>query len=135
MKKTQNPVRRTKKKLNLPKMKNNSKAISMCTAIVLGPIVTVLAISIVYIAWWGLSKLFYLLHSWMTAAAVPWVNEAWPYVLGIWAFVLITSVGFTVFSEKKENEKKIKKSFFSNPDPVIEEEVFPSFEPEDLSNS
>lgn len=106
MKKTHNPVRRAPKKISLPKeVKDNSKAVNMFKAIVFGPILAAFAISLVYVAWWGLSKLFYLLHGWMTASVVPWVEGAWPYVLVIWAFVLITSIAFAVLSDKKKAEK------------------------------
>ena len=103
MKKTHTPTRRTPKKVTV--LKDNPKAANMLKAIVLGPIVATLAISVVYIAWWGLSKLFYLIHSWMIASVVPWVEGAWPYVLGIWAFVLITSIAFAVLSDKKKAGK------------------------------
>lgn len=87
--------------------KCNSKVLNLLKSILLGPIITSLAIAILYIAWWGLSKTFYTLHNWVLTTVEPWVEGAWPYVLGIWAFVLITSLAYSMLaSEKKEKNVK-----------------------------
>ena len=109
MKKTQNqaqPKTRRTKKVSLPKLKSNSKATPIFKSVLLGPIIVSLIIAIIYVGWWGLSKLFYLLHGWMTTSVLSWAHGAWPYVLGIWAFVLITSVAYTLLSEKKKVTEK-----------------------------
>ena len=102
MKKTQNSARRTPKKVNV----QDSKAIPILKSVLLGPVIVSFIIAAIYIAWWGLSKAFYVLHNWMTTSVLGWIEGAWPYVLGIWAFVLITSVAYAVFSEKKKITEK-----------------------------
>lgn len=140
MKKTQNNSARnprSKKKMNLPKLNSSSKAIPILKAVLLGPVIVSLIIAIIYVAWWGLSKLFYLLHGWMTTSVLSWVEGAWPYVLGIWAFFLITSVAYTLLAEKKKFTEKAmleKNSNVSQADAFEgESEVFkPPFNGEDV---
>ena len=144
MKKQTQTTRRTKKsqkKVNLPKLNSNSKAMPIFKTVLLGPIIVSLIFAMIYLAWWGLSKLFYLLHGWMTTSVLSWVEGAWPYVLGIWAFVLITSVAYTLLAEKK---KFTEKASLENGSDAIQADAFedgsemftPPFNGEDIfSNS
>lgn len=130
-------VRRTPKKVKMPKMGKDSKATPIFKAVLLGPIIVSFIIAIFYLAWWGLAKLFYLLHGWMTTSVLSWVEGAWPYVLGIWAFVLITSVAYTLLAEKK---KFTEKASLENGSDAIQADAFedgsemfkPTFNGEDI---
>ena len=137
MKKTQNSARRTPKKVNAP----DSKAIPILKSVLLGPVIVSFIIAAIYIAWWGLSKAFYVLHNWMTTSVLGWIEGAWPYVLGIWAFILITSVAYVVMSEKRKVTEKamLKKNSDDSQADAFEDgsEMFtPPFNGEDIfSNS
>ena len=78
-------------------------------ALIFGPTIATLIMTLVYIALWGFSKAFSALHAVVTAYLVPWVTTNWPIIVGIWALISLTSVVFH-FVEQYQNEmKKVKK--------------------------
>ena len=76
-------------------------------ATIIAPAISIGACTILYVVWWIFSKLFYTIHTWMTAGVWPWFKEAWGYIIGIWLFIIITSIIYTVIIEKKNFKKQI----------------------------
>lgn len=79
-------------------------------ALIFGPTSAILSLMLIYIAWWGVSKVFMALHAVVTAHFVPWVGANWPIILGIWALIAFTSVVYYfVTQNQKETKKESKK--------------------------
>ena len=86
---------------------NNAKVLTIFKSVLLGPIATILVCGILYFLWWGISRVFYTLHWWVKESVIPWAQEAWPYMLGIWGFILITSIIYAIVAETRKKKKEI----------------------------
>ena len=120
MKKTQK-TQKTQKKVIIPK-----RCKDIFKPIILGPFLTTLIFAILYIAWWGLAKMFYLLHGFMAGTVWPWVQEAWPYALAIWGFILVAAGVYNLLFK----ENTVKKETVDPFEVTIEDSTEASFDAE-----
>lgn len=100
---------RTQSSQNTQKHQNPKKktdTIKIVKAVLLGPTIAILSVTLIYIAWWGISKLFIALNGVVTEYFKPWVSENWPIFVGVWALVALTSVLYHFY---EQNQKQVKK--------------------------
>lgn len=103
-----------KQKVQTKKPIKRFDSIKLLRTIVFGPTIAVLFFATVYFAWWGMSKLFYILHVWVTGEFVPWISSNWPIIIGIWAAVAITSIIYFVCIEERKKPKSKQQSEVKN---------------------
>lgn len=89
--------------------KKKTGAGKIVKALIFGPTIAILGMTIVYISLWGFSKAFMKLNAIVTAYLVPWVSTNWPIVVGIWAIFAFASVVFYFAEQHKNEKKKVKK--------------------------
>ena len=95
--------------------KKGTETRKLVKALIFGPAIATLGVTILYLAWWGLSKAFMAIHAVVTAHFVPWLVENWFVIVGFWAGIAVTStVYYAIVSSrnkqpKQKPQKKTKK--------------------------
>lgn len=86
--------------------KSTNDAIKVIKAGVLGPGVAILGITVAYFVWWGISKLFYVLHSVVIGNLIPWLSESWVMLIVIWVLIALTTTLYYVTEQQKKKKKE-----------------------------
>ena len=63
-------------------------------AVVLGPTILALIALVIYLGWWGVSKLFYLIHGWVSGTVWVWLQANWFVLLIAWGIIILASIIF-----------------------------------------
>lgn len=118
------PVRTSKNAQTTPKsIQTKTKKVTdtskIVKSLIFGPTIAILGTTVLYFAWWGISKAFMILHGIVTAKFIPWVGTNWPIFVGVWALVVLTSIVYSTYMQYQEKTKKDKvKENTQNENPV-----------------
>ena len=79
-------------------------------AVILGPIITAIAVTLVYTICWLLSEVFMEIHSFVTDFVIPWLAESWWILIGAWICIVVAStIYYVIFYTSNKSQQSEKK--------------------------